>query len=84
MKKEDLKPNKIGAYPCKACLRKHIISYPILKTVADLTYAQCSNLECNKYDPYEFIGSTKKGAINNWNDTMVHDYDSYDKRQKSE
>ena len=84
MKKEDLKPNEIGAYPCKACLRKHIISYPILKTVADLTYAQCSNLECNKYDPYEFIGSTKKGAINNWNDTMVHDHDSYDKRQKSE
>ena len=37
-----------------------------------LYYAKCSNLECDKYDPYEFIGVTEKAAIENWNDTMTH------------
>ena len=82
-KKDELVKNEMGAYPCKACLKKQITSYPIIKTVADLAYAQFSNPECSKYDPYEFIGSTKKGAILNWNESMVHDYDSYDKRDKN-
>ena len=68
----EIEKNEMGAYPCKACKRKHIISYPMVNNVTGLYYAKCNNPECDKYDPYEFIGTTKKNAIENWNDTMMH------------
>ena len=68
--------NDRGAYPCKSCYRKHVTSYPTVTKVMGLYYAKCSNCECDKYDPYEFIGTTEKNAILNWNDTMAHDHDS--------
>lgn len=80
MTKIKAEKNEFGAYPCKACLRKHVTCYPVLKSYSGLVYAQCSNPECDKFDPYEFIGSTKNNAVHNWNETMVHDYDSSDKR----
>lgn len=82
MAKTNLEKNELGAYPCKVCARKHVIVYPIFKNYSGLVYAQCPN--CDKFDPYEFIGSTKRGAINNWNDTMVHDYDAYCFKRKPE
>ena len=83
-KKEELIKNEIGAYPCKACLRKHITSYPILKNVNGLIYAQCSNCACDKFDLYEFIGNNKNSAIRNWNEIMAHDYDSNTKKNEDE
>lgn len=46
--------------PCKHCrgLPK-IVSAP-----GDLYYAQCT---CGKWNPYEFIGTTKQRAAENWN-----------------
>lgn len=84
MAKEKLEKNEYGAYPCKTCLRKHIISYPTISKVMGLYYAKCSNCECDKYDPYEFIGTTEKSSIENWNQTMVHDYDSSSNRDYSD
>jgi hypothetical protein len=56
---------------CKQCRRKlSMIKYPRIKVIDDLVYAQCTY--CNHYSPYEFIGSTKKNAIANWNETMLH------------
>lgn len=78
MSKEQLEKNENGAYPCKACKRKHIISYPTVSKVTGLYYAKCSNPECDKYDPYEFIGTTQKNAIANWNDTMNHNAETTD------
>lgn len=46
--------------PCKYCGGK-----PRVATVpGDLHYAQC---KCGNWNPYEFIGSTPRGAIENWN-----------------
>ncbi len=84
MSKKELEKNEMGAYPCKACMRRHIVSYPVVKMITGLPYAQCSNPECDRFDPYEFIGSTKKGAILNWNETMGHDYDSTNKKSENE
>lgn len=72
MAKEKVIKDENGACPCKACKRKHIISYPIVNNITGLYYAKCSNPECDKYDPYWFMGTTKKNAIANWNDTMEH------------
>lgn len=45
---------------CKWC-GKH----PTVKKVAgDLYYVQCG---CTKWDPYQFMGSTEKNAIHQWN-----------------
>lgn len=71
-KKEELIKDENGAYPCKACKRKHITSYPIFTKVMGLYYAKCANPSCAKYDPFEFIGTTQKNAIENWNATMQH------------
>lgn len=72
MAKEEVIKNDKGACPCKACKRKRGTFYPTVTKVMGLYYAKCSNLECDKYDPYEFIGVTEKAAIENWNDTMTH------------
>ena len=70
--KEEIVKNEKGACPCKACKRKYGIFYPEVNKVMGLYYAKCSNPECDKYDPYEFIGTTEKNAIENWNETMQH------------
>lgn len=68
-----------NAEPCKCCLRgvkskgqviipKGTISYPIVKKIQDLYYAQCP--KCNHFDPYEFLGTTERNAINSWNSMM--------------
>lgn len=46
--------------PCKHCRGlPRIVSAP-----GDLYYAQCT---CGKWSPYEFIGTTKQRAAENWN-----------------
>ena len=45
---------------CRYCGKK-----PRIVTVfGSLYYAQC---KCNKWNPYEFVGTTPVKAINNWN-----------------
>lgn len=80
--KEEMIANEQGAYPCKTCKRKKIISYPNVFNVNGLFYARCPN--CNKYDLYDFLGTTKKAAIRNWNEIMIHDYDSTKKKENDE
>lgn len=72
----------LDVYPCKSCLRistlehkknpKNEIIYAYPKTVdlSGMIYAQCSNPDCCAYHQHEFIGMTRKGALNNWNNTM--------------
>lgn len=59
------------AVPCKRCGSK-----PILVKINDLWYARCPGFEhtkknglvkCQKWLPFEFLGITKKAAIDNWN-----------------
>lgn len=33
--------------------------------ISGLYYVQCHH--CNKWDPYQFLGATPKGAISEWN-----------------
>lgn len=70
--KEVLLPDENGAYPCKICNRKHQIFYPKYFCAEGLVYARCSNPSCDKYSPYEFIGTNKTGAIRHWNYVMQH------------
>jgi len=72
MAKEEIIKDERGACPCKACKRKRGIFYPEVNKIMGLYYAKCSNPECDKYDPYEFIGTTTKNAIENWNEIMCH------------
>lgn len=45
---------------CKHCGKSpKIVAFP-----GDLFYAQC---RCNKWNPYDFCGATKNGAIRSWN-----------------
>ena len=37
----------------------------MIKEMDEMYYAQCP--KCNKHDPYEFLGITKKKAIDRWN-----------------
>jgi len=84
MTKEEIVKNETGACPCKACKRKRGIFYPVINKVMGLYYAKCSNPECDKYDPYEFIGTTAKGAIENWNETMCHSTENICKEKTNE
>lgn len=59
-----------GAAPCKFCKRKGHIVYPKIVEIEDLYYAQCSNPKCHRSDPYDYLGSTVKRTIENWNRTM--------------
>lgn len=46
--------------PCKFCKQvPQIVSVP-----GDLCYVVC---DCGKWSPYEFVGTTAKGAAENWN-----------------
>lgn len=57
--------------PCKRCGR-----IPVVKEINDLFYVQCPHTPytnkkgvaviCDKWQPYEFLGVTKKSAIHNW------------------
>lgn len=38
----------------------------IVVPVDDLFYARCTH--CNKWSPYEFLGTTRVNAIKNWNE----------------
>ena len=71
MSEKENKFDKNGACPCKVCKRKYSQEfYPTYTIIDDLVYARCPN--CDRYSPYEFLGSTKKGAIQAWNDCMMH------------
>jgi len=60
-----------GACPCKICKRKlNQNIFPTYVKIDDLVYARCPS--CEKYSPYEFLGTTKKGAIAAWNECMEH------------
>lgn len=70
---------------CKACKRgikqagvvivpKGTESHPIVKNIQGLFYAQCPN--CTNYDPYQFLGTTKKTCIESWNNYMKSGGDS--------
>lgn len=68
--KKDVVLNKDGAAPCKHCLKKSKKNvYPVISSNQSLFYARCPN--CNKEDPFEFIGLTEEKAINNWNRIML-------------
>lgn len=45
--------------PCKKCKRQ-----PVIKEIEGLFYAQC---RCDKWNPYEHLGVSRKACINNWN-----------------
>ena len=64
--------NEDGALPCKSCKRKGKIVYPRIVEISgeDLYYAQCPNPKCHHSDPYDYLGSTVKRTIENWNRTM--------------
>lgn len=64
------KLDKNQACSCKSCRRKNILKYPVISEISGLFYARCPN--CDKHDPYDFLGITRKAAIANWNDTMAH------------
>jgi hypothetical protein len=68
MKKKNIEYNEDGAAPCKYCKRNKIKSYPYISRVDDLYYAKCPH--CNHFDPYEFLGISKKRTIEHWNETM--------------
>lgn len=59
-----------GAAPCKFCKKKGEMTYPRIVEIEDLFYAQCANPKCHRSDPYEYLGSTQKRTIENWNRTM--------------
>ena len=56
-----------GKNPLKNPLMKSIPCQhkPRLIKVSDLYYVQCSH--CNRWDPYAFLGTTAKRAIDQWN-----------------
>ena len=64
--------NEEGALPCKCCKRKGKIVYPKIVEITgeELFYAQCPECKNKKWDIYEFLGPSKKGAIKTWNYTM--------------
>lgn len=62
--------DKNGAAPCKFCKTKETVYYPKIVQVDDLYYAQCSNCKCHRSNPYEYLGTTVKNSIYNWNRTM--------------
>lgn len=55
---------------CKHCKYKTGEKfYPTIHEAdGGLFYARCPN--CSYYSPYDFIGSTRNGAIRNWNTYM--------------
>lgn len=59
-----------GAAPCKFCKKNGNLVYPKIVEIEDLYYAQCSNPKCHRSDPYDYLGSTVKRTIENWNRTM--------------
>ena len=59
-----------GAAPCKFCKKGGHLVYPKVVEIEDLYYAQCSNPKCHHSDPYDYLGSTVKRTIENWNRTM--------------
>jgi len=51
----NVKPN-----PCRYCRGiPRVIVAP-----GDLFYTQC---KCTKWNPYEFLGTSKKASVENWN-----------------
>lgn len=64
-----------GTCPCKACKRKKRIRYPRINLIDGLYYAQCTN--CGNFGLYDFIGLSRKAAINNWNNRMEHNDNEY-------
>lgn len=52
--------NNITVNPCKYCHRMP----NVVGVRGDLYYAQC---RCGKWNPYEFIGTTRLHALENWN-----------------
>lgn len=69
-KKKGLIYDERGAAPCKFCKRGGHLVYPKIVEIEDLYYAQCSNPKCHRSDPYDYLGSTVKRTIENWNRTM--------------
>lgn len=61
--------NAEGACPCKHCRRLKRINYPVVDEVAGLFYARCTG--CQRYEPFTFLGTTRKNAIRAWNDLML-------------
>jgi len=60
-----------GFCPCKNCKKRYsIIRFPEVRIIGNLAYARCTN--CDKYDPYEFVGTNRRGVMLNWNDVMLH------------
>ena len=59
-----------GAAPCKFCKKKGHIYYPKVVEIEELYYAQCSNSRCHNSDQYEYLGTSVKRTIENWNRTM--------------
>lgn len=46
---------------CKKCK-----SQPNVVEILGCFYAQCTGKYCTKWDPYEFIGTTERKALQNW------------------
>ena len=72
MVKKEIQCNEEGAAPCKHCKRKSQIVYPRIVEIngEELYYAQCP--KCKHWDLYEFLGTTRRNAIKNWNSTMLN------------
>jgi hypothetical protein len=79
MKETLVAKEEIVAKPCKYCKMKQKEEFfPFVSNPEpNLYYARCPN--CNHYNIYEFIGTTKDGAILNWNKVMGHDTRPYDR-----
>lgn len=54
---------KPGTVPAKKSVRCNC--KPKIVSFSGLFYAQCTR--CNKWDPYQFLGSTPRVAIEQWN-----------------
>ena len=72
MVKKEIQYNEEGAASCKHCKRKGQIVYPRIVEISgeELYYAQCP--KCKHWDLYEFLGTTRRNAIKNWNSTMLN------------
>ena len=81
MKETSVAKEEIVAKPCKYCKMKQKEEFfPFVSNPEpNLYYARCPN--CNHYNIYEFIGTTRDNALINWNKTMGHDTRPYDNEE---
>lgn len=53
--------------PCKRCK-----CIPKVVEFSGLFYVQCDGKSCSKWLPYQFLGGTRRAAIQSWNYANTH------------